>query len=227
MNKHDKRIIHSSVESKWRTPDDLFSALDREFDFVLDAAARSVDAKCANYLGPDHENKALRDALVVDWYAHVVSLAYHGRARLAAKLSIGSVFDNPPYSRKGYRESVEAGKPNRALLIEEWVEKCAREAARGLTVVGVIPAATQTRWWHEFIRSGPLKASEIRTLPHRVTFERPAGSKETETNNAGGNTAIVIWRPDPGYLGDWQPAERVWTYRTPKPVKAKRPRKTA
>lgn len=216
--RHTERVRHSSIESRWRTPDPMFDALDREFCFDLDAAARRVDTKCAEYLGPDYEDPGYRDALTVDWYARVGCLTMSRRERpIGQMLSVGAVFANPPYSRDGYAKSVKAGKPNRALLIGAWAEKCAREAAKGLVVVGVIPASTQATWWHRYIRSGPLRAVEIRTLPHRVSFDPPHGDKALAgvKANAGGNTAVVIWRPHGGYVGDWQPAERVWSWRTP------------
>ena len=201
MNPHDKRVIHSSAECGWRTPDPMFDLLDSEFYFALDAAAVKKDSKCHAYLGPDHEDSRRRDALVVDW-----------RTAQDYDQTPGyrPVFINPPFSVDLYRKSVKAGHPDKSLLIESWAEKCATEGQR-VTVVGVFPAGTQTRWWYSFVRNGPMRAREIRSIPHRVSFLRPDGSK---AHNAGGNTAVVIWTPNPGYVGDWAPAERVWTWRT-------------
>ncbi|KKL24856.1 hypothetical protein LCGC14_2411150, partial [marine sediment metagenome] len=54
----------------------------------------------------------------------------------------GAVFVNPPYGRK----------------IGEWVRKGYKEAGEGETVVMLLPARTDTRWWHEWV----MKAHEIR-----------------------------------------------------------------
>lgn len=61
------------------------------------------------------------------------------------------VFCNPPYGRE----------------IGRWVEKCYREAQRGALVVALIPARTDTRYFHEFVWK---KAKEIRFLRGRLHF---------------------------------------------------------
>lgn len=47
----------------------------------------------------------------------------------------GRVFVNPPYGRQ----------------LGAWVAKCAGEAAAGALVVGLVPARTDTRWWHTHV----------------------------------------------------------------------------
>lgn len=60
------------------------------------------------------------------------------------------VFCNPPYGR----------------AIAKWVQKASEEANRGATVVLLIPARTDTRWFHEHI----YKKAEIRFLCGRLRF---------------------------------------------------------
>lgn len=61
-------------------------------------------------------------------------------------------FCNPPYGRKLY----------------EWVEKCYNESKKpNTTVVMLIPARTDTRYFHEFIYH---KAKEIRFIRGRLKF---------------------------------------------------------
>lgn len=76
------------------------------------------------------------------------------------------VFCNPPYSK-----------------IKKWVEKCAEEARKGVTVVMLIPARTDTTWFHEYI----YKKAEIRFIKGRLRF---GNSK----NSAPFPSMIVIWR---------------------------------
>lgn len=78
------------------------------------------------------------------------------------------VFCNPPYGRE----------------IGRWVEKCYREAKRGALVVALIPARTDTRYFHEFIWK---KAKEIRFLRGRLHFNE---SKQA----APFPSMIVIWK---------------------------------
>ena len=61
-----------------------------------------------------------------------------------------TVFCNPPYGR-------EIGK---------WVEKCAKSAGGGATVVMLIPARTDTKWFHEYIYG----KAKVRFLRGRVKF---------------------------------------------------------
>lgn len=66
------------------------------------------------------------------------------------------VFCNPPYGRAIY----------------DWVRKCSEEAQKPNTmVVALIPARTDTKYFHEFIYH---KAKEIRFVKGRLKF---GGSK--------------------------------------------------
>jgi phage N-6-adenine-methyltransferase len=80
----------------------------------------------------------------------------------------GPVFLNPPY---GYG-------------IGRWIEKACDEAGRGATVVALIPAKTETRWWHRWV----MRAAEIRLIRGRMRFSG-------QTVNAPFPSAIVVWRP--------------------------------
>jgi len=57
---------------------------------------------------------------------------------------------NPPYGRG----------------IEKWVQKAYEESQRGALVVMLVPARTNTLWWHKYC----MKASEIRFLLGRPKF---------------------------------------------------------
>ena len=211
MRSHDRQVVHSSKFHDWGTPPEMYLALDRHFGFGLDAAASSSNHLHDTWFGPDHPDPARRDGLITDWRQVCVD---DGRPFVA--------FLNPPYSREGYAASVKAGQPNRALLIEAWVERAALWGQQ-MTVVAVLPASVQTRWWQQFVR----QADAIWFIPHRVTFvasrtmlrrlnrEREAAGKSRIAGawNASGNTAVVIWRPNPGFIGRAEPTIRYWSYR--------------
>lgn len=57
--------------------------------------------------------------------------------------------------------------------IGPWVEKARREAERGALVVGLLPARTDTAWFHEHVYRA---ATEIRFLKGRLKFEGAAAS---------------------------------------------------
>jgi site-specific DNA-methyltransferase (adenine-specific) len=77
------------------------------------------------------------------------------------------VWMNPPYGR----------------AIDRWVRKAYESAQDGATVVALLPARCDTRWWHQYV----MKA-EIRFLRGRLKF----GSAK---NSAPFPSAIVIFRP--------------------------------
>lgn len=76
------------------------------------------------------------------------------------------VFMNPPYGRQ----------------IGRWVEKAEAESRAGATVVALVPARTDTRWWHECIAD-----HEVRFLRGRLRF----GSA---SSGAPFPSAVVIFR---------------------------------
>ena len=201
--RHDIAIQHSSKRSSWRTPPELYAALDREFHFQLDVAADDDSALCEEYL------TAQEDGLTSDWSLHVV----------------GACFMNPPYSRGDSK----ADPPIPAESIEPWIAKAWKESQKGATVVGVLPFSPQTEWYRRYVYghcASPSEdlvdddrgrlwmghaAMEVRQLPYRVTFVDPDTKKPAL--NAPGNTCIVIWHPNPGYVGPWQPTLRYWSYK--------------
>lgn len=70
---------------------------------------------------------------------------------LSQSWSDETVFCNPPYGR----------------VIKDWVKKCRDEADNGATVVGLLPARTDTAWFHDYIYK---KAKEVRFVRGRLKF---------------------------------------------------------
>lgn len=79
----------------------------------------------------------------------------------------GVCWMNPPYGR-------EIGK---------WVKKAFESAQEGATVVCLLPARTDTAWWHDYAAKG-----EVRFLRGRLKF---GGQK----NSAPFPSALVVFRP--------------------------------
>ena len=83
------------------------------------------------------------------------------------------VFMNPPYGRE----------------IKEWIKKAHDEFFKNnTTVVCLIPARTDTSYWHEYIFN---KATDIRFLKGRIKFEDVNGKSE---NSAPFPSAIVVFK---------------------------------
>ena len=79
-----------------------------------------------------------------------------------------TVFMNPPYGRE----------------IIRWMRKARESSLVGATVVCLVPARTDTKWWHSFAMKG-----EIRFIKGRLKFD---GAK----NSAPFPSAIVVFRPE-------------------------------
>ena len=79
-----------------------------------------------------------------------------------------TVFMNPPYGRE----------------IKYWVQKAYEESLKGATVVCLIPARTDTAYWHDYIFG---KADDIRFLRGRLKFGE-------SKNSAPFPSAIIIYK---------------------------------
>jgi phage N-6-adenine-methyltransferase len=122
----NRKLMFSSKNNSWCTPQDFFDKLNKEFDFTLDPCATKKSAKCKKFYTPKD------DGLSKNW----------GGER---------VFCNPPYGRE----------------ISKWVYKCLAEVINGCELaVMLIPARTDTRYFHEYI----LGKAEIRFIKGRLKF---------------------------------------------------------
>lgn len=150
--------LFTSNTPEWETPQALFDQLNKEFNFTIDVCATKENAKCKNYFTKED------NGLLKTWY--------------------GTCWMNPPYGRQ----------------IGEWVEKAygfaGMEYAVGpdyfsgrnkktTKVVCLLPARTDTRWFHTFIYKKPNV--EIRFLKGRLKF---GNSK----NSAPFPSMIVIFK---------------------------------
>jgi phage N-6-adenine-methyltransferase len=79
----------------------------------------------------------------------------------------GSVWMNPPYGR----------------VIKHWVQKAYESSLEGATVVCLLPARTDTSWWHNYCVKG-----EIRFVRGRLKFGSAASC-------APFPSAVVVFRP--------------------------------
>ena len=79
----------------------------------------------------------------------------------------GVVWMNPPYGRE----------------ISQWMAKAYASLQEGATVVCLVPARTDTAWWHNYAVKG-----EIRFIRGRLKFGG-------QTNSAPFPSAVVIFKP--------------------------------
>lgn len=127
------RVLLSSKNMNWCTPQEFFNELDSEFHFTLDAAATAVSAKCRRYFTQED------DGLQKSWQGE-------------------RVFCNPPYGTE----------------LSKWVKKAYEESLNpGTLIVMLIPARTDTKYFHEYIYG----KAEIRFIKGRLKFTDEEGNR--------------------------------------------------
>lgn len=140
--------LMTNNSNEWRTPQDLFDELDKEFHFTLDPCSTHENAKCKKHYTIEE------NGLIQDWKEE-------------------TVFCNPPYGTE----------------IKKWVEKCYEQHVKNnITVVMLIPARTDTSYFHEYIYK---KCDEIRFIRGRVKFVNENGEQQ---NSAPFPSMVVIYK---------------------------------
>ncbi len=150
LSNNNLKVMYSSLDSEWETPQDLFNSLNKEFNFTLDVCASKHNNKCDKFFSRED------DGLMQNWGGNVC-------------------FMNPPYGKQIYN----------------WVEKAFLESKKENTiVVALIPARTDTRWWHSFCIN-----QEIRFIKGRLKFGNVDKSLiRGSSGSAPFPSAIVIFR---------------------------------
>jgi len=155
----------SSNRDDWGTPPELFDRLDAEFQFGLDAAGLAHNARAPAYLGPDHPDPDARDALAVNWCdrlrdAREAATIRNRNGGFSFELP-RSIWLNPPYGREIGAWMAKAREEGTALQ-----ELPPRTPWHPPAVVCLVPARTDTAWWHDHV----MRASEIRLIRGRIRF---------------------------------------------------------
>jgi site-specific DNA-methyltransferase (adenine-specific) len=142
----------SSDSIEWSTDPRVFASLNKEFAFTLDPCCTAQNATCTKFYTKE------QDGLKQSWAKE-------------------TVFMNPPYGnakqpcQKNCRKKGCAKRGYHQLVyepgIQDWIKKAIREAWVGqATVVMLIPARTETKWFGLFTDL----ASEIRFYKGRLRF---------------------------------------------------------
>lgn len=153
-----KHAVHFKSEKQdWETPQDFFDELNKEFSFDIDVCAHNHNNKLPFYFGPG--SRLAEDGLKTEW------LGWDFERKLE------TCWMNPPYGR-------EIGK---------WIKKASEEAQKGCTVVALLPARTDTRYFHDYIYNKPNV--EIRFIKGRLKF---VGAEHA----APFPSMVVVFRPE-------------------------------
>lgn len=110
--------LSDDMKNSWSTDQRIFDAMDREFNFDLDAAASDSNHKCGGYLTIED------DALRVDW-SNLLSF------KKPLNDTVKNVWINPPYGRG---------------MIKKFMNKCIEQKEKGVTSVMLVPATLDAQW---------------------------------------------------------------------------------
>lgn len=180
-------VHFSSQTAEWGTPQDFFDKLHAIYDFDLDPAASDLNHKCPVYYTEKD------DGLSRDWHKVSQSAVYlnppygdpewpckknaAGHYTCAKKRCMPQSATNP----KGRGYHIDSYTPG----IIDWVRKAHEEAQLGAMVVALLPARTDTEWFHEYI----YRRYPFMLLKGRLKFESPDGVK----NSAPFPSMLVIF----------------------------------
>lgn len=129
-----------SGRGDYETPDDLFAALDRRVGrFTLDAAANRANTKVPWHYCTTEGTRGEDHS----WLSEADGLTYPWEG--------DRVWLNPPYTRGA---------------LEPFMAKCAAERNNAASITALIPVATDTAWWHDYVRP----YATIHYLRGRVKF---------------------------------------------------------
>lgn len=143
----------SSLDDTWSTPRSYYAKVDAEFNFALDAAALQSST-----------------LVVGNWYGpdHPETDRRDAFTRdWTADAQGGAIWLNPPYGK----------------TIKDWMRKADAESQKGATVVCLVPARTDTAWFHDY------------AIHHEVRFIRGRLKFGNSTNSAPFPSALVVMRP--------------------------------
>jgi site-specific DNA-methyltransferase (adenine-specific) len=187
--------LFSSASGEWGTPTALLAELGLTFD--LDLCATPGREKAPLYFAPPTETigwytkktpqgpvRLLDETFQARSLAHmkahppigIDALAHHWRSE-CMRYRVFTAWMNPPFGHG----------------IGEWIKRAAALGSRAstITVVALVPARTDTKWWHTWIepvRKGK-EPGDIEFLEGRLTFEPGPGVQKS--TSAPFPTALV------------------------------------
>lgn len=144
---------------EWRTPPWLFAKLNETFQFDHDLFAAPGNALLESYSTSEG--------------TYVYGQRVYSHTGFELPLDGRRVFANPPYSRG---------------LLARAVEHLYNERQRAAVSVALLPASTDTKWFHRYV-----KDQWIEFLP-RIKFINPETGEEGKSPPRG--SMIVVFRKD-------------------------------
>lgn len=162
-----------NVDKKlWSTPQSFYDRVDSVYHFTLDVCSEPSTAKHENYFTEED------DALIQDWEQNICWGNFP--------------YGNPEFPCKPKcvkKRCVEREHHNDIYIpgLRDWVEKAWRASLNGATVVGLLPVATDTRYFHDYV----MQAETIVLIDGRIKFEYKGEVQGTPDFAS----MLAIWTP--------------------------------
>lgn len=197
----------SSVDRNLETPPEVFDPLHAEFDFGLDACATDESARLPVYITPEI------DTLTQDWSLWcndrpVWQNMPYGDPEHPCKGAVRIAYPaGPDYEAETYVETLRCKKEickKRGYHIDTYVpgiydfvkHAWVMSRERDVVSVNLVPARTDTAWWHDFVWDGelhmPKRGVDLRFYRGRIRFRRGAEILDS----APFPSALIIFSPD-------------------------------
>lgn len=150
----NNKLHFSSKSSEWRTPRDLFDRYDEIYHFDCDVASTAENALCPEYFTKTGHYRYFPESGRNP--AQLIKL--DNGCGLTGLWGTKRCWMNPPYGRD----------------LKKWAAKAAEAAQGGATVVALLPARTDTAWFHQYVYR--KKYVEVEFLKGRLKFSNHADS---------------------------------------------------
>ena len=165
----DKTGVGSGRDD-WRTPPEFFAKIDRLWHFDYDAFASHDNALCATYSTPDGTYEGW------NWKrSHAQLSPLDGLTFSPGDGEPRRRFGNPPYSRGFIEQACQWFAESREMF--------------DISVL-LIPANTDTRWWHEWVKP----YATVYLLRGRIHFIDPATGEPG--GSPPGGSALAVYLPE-------------------------------
>lgn len=193
--------LFSSESSEWGTPETLIAKLG---PFDLDVCATPGRQKAPLYFAPPVEEIGWYNVKAADGTkTRVRDQVFFDAAMAAALVSPPLAWDalRPDLDWRIAARQVQAARvwmnPPFGRGIAEWIRRAYDLGAPGLgvTVVMLVPARTDTAWWHDFmepVRHGK-RPGDLHFMRGRLAFTPGPGPKPKSQTSAPFPTALVCF----------------------------------
>ena len=144
--------LYNDEKNSWGTDPLIFSALNKEFNFVLDAAASEKNHLVTKFYTKED------DALIIDW-CRDITMDFGCDNISPPNLN---AWVNPPYGR-GY--------------IQRFMQKAIEEKSKGVTTVMLVPATLDAKWLpiHDISEIRIITGGRL-SFMHPLTGKKIAGN---------------------------------------------------